>query len=555
MCKYRELLAGFFLYRHVIAQEHFRRMFRIMFRHLITVPGFSSAPKDIAAGIVVFLVALPLCLGIALASNAPLLSGLISGIIGGTLLVLFSGSELSVSGPAAGLAAVVASAIHTLGSFETFLAAVCISGLLQVGFGIVRGGIIGEFVPNSVIRGMLAAIGIIIIVKQIPHLVGWDVTSAADVEMFEMSSWNAFDRIQHLGAHIEEGALVIGLVCLLFLILWEMPFRKRISGTKLIPGPLLAVVLGTILNEVFAAVSSPLAMATGSPHMVQIPLLSEGARLLTTPNLGALLTSTQVWFTALTIAVIGSIETLLSIEASDKLDPQKRISDTNRELIAQGIANTTCGLVGGLPVTSVIVRSSTNIYAGARTRLSSLVHGILLALAVLAIPEFMNHIPITSLAAILITVGYKLTSLQIIRESWERGWDQFIPFGATIVAVVATDLLTGIVLGTIVSMYWVIRANRFSAITVHNENNLWTITFNKDASFINRSELKQALRNIPDNVSVVIDASRASVVDHDIYDTIGEFAQAATYRGITVEYNRLFGKRNNTTLRRDSGRH
>ncbi len=512
-------------------------------KNLVSLPKFTYAQADISAGVVVFLVALPLCMGIALASGAPVISGLVAGVVGGIVIAFFSGSELSVSGPAAGLAAVVSSAIASLGSFEIFLVSVVIAGLLQVIIGFLRAGFLAEFVPNSVIRGMLAGIGLVIIIKQVPHLLGWDDTPDVVETSVHLFDGHFLEDLIPQSAGIEAGAMLIGLVCLTFLVVWDMPFRKRLSWTAFIPGPLVAVILGTMLNEVLLATTHKLGLEHGTQHLVQIPLLSAGAQLLTYPDFGALFSSSTVWVTAVTIAVVASIETLLCIEATDKLDPMKRISDPNRELVAQGIGNTLSGLLGGLPITSVIVRSSTNIYSGGKTRLSTLVHGLLILGSVLLIPEILNRVPLTCLAAILILIGYKLTSLQIIRESWERGADQFVPFGATILAVVFTDLLTGIGLGLALSFFWVVRANRHVAISTQVNEQQWIIQFLKDVSFVNKSELKRTLQNVPDNVRVVFDGTRASVIDHDIYEIIGEFAQAATYRGISVEYVNLFGKR------------
>lgn len=312
---------------------------------------------------------------------------------------------------------------------------------------------------------------------------------------------------------------------------------------KLIPSSLIVVTVGTLLNEFLNSIGSPLGILPGAGHLVDIPLLSKGASFFSSPDFSILISNPSVWVTALTIAVIASVETLLCIEATEKLDPEKRFCDNDRELIAQGIGNTLSGLIGGLPITSVIVRTSTNVYAGAKTRLGALVHGVLILLAVVVLPELLNRIPIACLAAVLVMVGYKLTSIQIIRESWEHGIDQFLPFTVTIIGIVFTDLLVGIGLGLASSMYWVVKANRFVAISTVVQDNLWLIRFNKDASFINKSELKRILRKIPENANVIFDATRASVVDHDIYDTIGEFAQASTYRNVSVEYRNLFGKR------------
>jgi len=474
-----------------------------------------------------------------------MMSGLIAGIIGGTVIAFFSGSELSVSGPAAGLAVIVLGAIESLGSFEIFLVAVVLAGILQFILGVIKAGIIGEYVPNSVIRGMLAGIGVVIIVKQIPHLLGWDADAELDEAVFhfpgieDMTPWAPI-----VGAfqHVELGPMIIGLSCLAFLFLWDTPLRKRIEWTKLLPGPLIAVVLGVVLNQLFVFGAPELAIAGGTSHLVNIPTDTSLMGMVTTPDLAGL-SRTDVWIAAVTIALVASVETLLSVEATDKLDPQKRLADTNKELRAQGIGNTLSGLIGGLPITAVIVRSSTNVYAGGKTRLSAIVHGVLLVVCVILIPDILNLIPLAALAAVLISVGYKLTSLSVIRESWEHGIDQFLPFGVTILAIVFTDLLTGIGIGLLTSLFWVIRTNHHSSFSVVNEGDWWMIRFNKDASFVNKSELKKALRELPDNVKLIINGTRANIIDHDIYDTLGEFAQGAEFRNITIEYRDVFGKR------------
>ena len=518
------------------------RILQVM-RTFITMPSFRHLQNDALSGVVVFLVALPLCMGIALASGAPVMSGLIAGIIGGLVISVFSASDLSVSGPAAGLTAVVLSGIATLGSFEAFLAAIVVAGLLQICLGFLRLGSLTEFIPNGVIRGMLAGIGVVIIYKQVEHLLGWDKIPMMDGKPTHVMDGRLLvDFLPH-PATVDVGVLLIGLLCLAMLIVMDQKFVKSFKAMKLIPSSLIVVTVGTVFNELLVYAGSPLGIEHGSGHLVDIPLLSQNASFFTSPDFSVLLTNPAVWITAVTIAVIASVETLLCIEATEKIDPEKRFCDNDRELIAQGIGNTLSGLIGGLPITSVIVRTSTNVYAGAKTRLSALVHGLLLLAAVVVIPELLNRVPIACLAAVLIMVGYKLTSLQIIRESWEHGIDQFLPFTVTIIGIVFTDLLVGIGLGLLSSMYWVVKANRFVAISTVVQDNHWLIRFNKDASFINKSELKRIMRRIPENVTVIFDATRASVVDHDIYDTIGEFAQASTYRNVHVEYINLFGKR------------
>jgi MFS superfamily sulfate permease-like transporter len=507
----------------------------------ITPPNFGSAGRDIPAGIVVFLVALPLCLGIALASGAPLMSGIMAGIVGGTIVAMFSGSELSVSGPAAGLAVVVLHAIQSLGSFEVFLCAVVIAGLLQILLGIVRAGVIGDFVPASVIRGMLAAIGVMIILKQIPHAVGWDIEGEMDEEIIQPFHHSPIEHLGNIFDNITVGAMIISASCLALLLLWDSSFMKKRSWTKLIPGPLLAVILGMVMNEIFTMSGSPLMLTHESGHLVQLPVGASLSSMIVLPNFSQIF-SPDVLMVAITIALIGSVESLLSIEAADQLDPEKRISNTNRELVAQGIGNTVSGLLGGLPITSVIVRSSTNVYAGGRTRLATFTHGFMLLVCVLAIPMLLNHIPLAALAAILISVGYKLTSVKVIREMWQHGWQQFVLFAVTLVAIVATDLLIGIGIGLAIGVTYIIRTNMIKSVVLVHDGAHYLVRFNKDMSFVNKSELKQHLRSIPDRSEVIIDGTKIQFIDHDIYELIGEFASGAPYRDITVEYRHVFGK-------------
>ncbi|MGA0833051.1 MAG: SulP family inorganic anion transporter [Candidatus Kapaibacteriota bacterium] len=481
------------------------------------LPSFRYATSDILAGIVVFLVALPLCLGIALASGAPLMSGLIAGIIGGTILALFSDSELSVSGPAAGLAVVVLGAINTLGGFQTFLAAVVVAGVIQIILGWVKAGVLAEYVPNSVIRGMLAGIGVVIILKQVRHLIGW----SNDI--------------------IDPGSAIVGGTCLTVLLVWDLPIGPMRSLSKKIPGPLVAVGLGTLLSQALHLVAPAWAISD-TAAFVQIPTDVTLFSMVTLPSMAAFAIP-QVWLSGAAIALIASIETLMSIEATDKLDPLKRISDSNQELRAQGIGNVVSGLVGGLPLTAVIIRSSTNVYAGGMTRLSAMIQGLLILISILLVPEILNLIPLAALAAVLVSVGYKLTSLTVLRNAMRHGLDQSLPFIATIIAVVLTDLLTGIGIGLLVSMFWVIRNNLHSAVSLEENNGRWIVRLNKDALFVNKSELKRALRSIPSDAQVTIDGTLARMIDRDIYETIQEFAEGAEYRSITVDYVNVFGKR------------
>ncbi len=513
-------------------------------RHF-SLPTFESARRDVPAGIVVFLVALPLCLGIALASGAPLFSGVIAGVVAGLVVSLLSGSELSVSGPAAGLAVIVAAAIQELGSFEVFTVAVLLAGLIQLGLGAVRAGVIGDYVPNSVIKGMLAAIGIVIVLKQIPHALGDDRDFIGD-EAFVQSQTdqlNTFSEMAVAFVSPSAGAVAISLVALALLVLWERPFIKQHRWLGLVPGPLLAVFVGTLMNESFG-VLAPDWQLTTTNHLVTLPVATTPAEFLgffALPDFAAVL-RVDVWIAAVTMALVGSIETLLCIEATDQLDPEKRISDTNRELRAQGVGNALSGLLGGLPITSVIVRSSANVYAGARTRLSAFVHGLVMLAAVALLASILNRIPLAALASILLVVGYKLASHKIVMEMWRKGGTQFIPFFVTVVAIVFSDLLTGIAIGLMTGVFFVMRSNHHSAIAVVNDGESWLMRFNKDMSFVNKAELKRRLRKIPDRAHLIVDGTKALYVDRDIYETVREFETGASFRGITLEFHNFHDK-------------
>jgi MFS superfamily sulfate permease-like transporter len=503
----------------------------------------SNLRYDLPASLVVFLVAVPLCLGIALASNAPLFSGIIAGIVGGIVIGILSGSEISVSGPAAGLAVIVATSIEKLGSFEVFLVAVCLSGIIQLVLGYLRAGIIGNYFPSSVITGMLTAIGIVIILKQVPHAVGWDKDYEGDFGFFESDS-NTFLTLFYSLRAVQPAALVIMVVSLSLLAIWETPKIKKHKVLKLIPAPLLVVMLGIFINELFKSFAPELALTSQEGHLVTIPAvpISELPNHLSSPDFSALLKK-DVYIVALTLAIVGSLETLLSIEAADKLDPFKRISDTHRELRAQGIGNFVSGLLGGLPITAVIVRSSANVYAGARTRTSTITHGLLLLFSVLLIPELLNLIPLSSLACILIMVGYKLAHYGLFVRMYQSGRDVFLPFIVTVLAVVFTDLLIGIAIGSMVGLFFVLRANHHSATILVNDGDMYLLKFNKDMSFVNKAELKAALSHIPDNARLYIDGTRAMFIDHDIYDIINDFQSSASLRGIQVELKNFHGKK------------
>lgn len=496
---------------------------------------FQHAAADIPSAIVVFLVALPLCLGVALGSSAPLFSGIIAGIIGGLVIGSLSGSSLSVSGPAAGLTAVVALAIGKMPVFEAFLLSVVIAGFLQVLFGFLRAGILGDYVPNAVIRGMLAAIGIILILKQVPHLVGYDKDFQGDEAFFQIDRKNTFSELVYSLNYLSPGAIIIGVVSLGILGLWNLPFFKHKKIFTYIPAPLVVVASGILFSGLLGKISGPFALA--SNHLVNLPVmegLSSASDLLRFPrweHLGRM----DVWVTGLTIALVASLETLLSIEAIDKLDPYNRRTPTNRELKAQGIGNMVSGLLGGLPITSVIVRSSANVNAGAKSRLSTMLHGLFLLLSVLFIPGLLNLIPLSALAAILIATGYKLAKPTLFREFHRKGWDQLVPFVVTIVAILLTDLLIGILIGIGVSLFFLIRSNFRSAVMIVHDDNKYLVRFRKDVSFLNKPIVKEKLEAVPADSYVLIDMTRADFIDKDVIDVVNEFLHHAHLKNIRVE--------------------
>lgn len=491
---------------------------------------------DGPAGTVVFLVALPLCLGIALASGAPLFSGITAGIIGGIVISVLSGSNTSVSGPAAGLAVIVAQAIQDLGSYNVFLCAVVVAGAIQLAMGVVRLGVIGDYCPNAVIKGMLAAIGLVITLKQIPHALGYDRDFIGDLAFKEDGGNTLSDLVVSL-TQVNPGSLLIAVCGLAVLLTWDR-LPKGMTLTRLlriVPAPLIVVVLGISLNQLLR-ISLPALYIDDPEHLVRLPVagsVAEFFALFTTPDFSAA-ARPDVWRVAVTLAIVASIETLLSLEAADRIDPYKRISPPSRELVAQGVGNMLSGLIGGLPVTSVVVRSSANVYAGARTWLSSFIHGSLLLGATMLFPSLLNLTPLASLAAILIVIGMKLSRPSLYREMYRAGLDQFIPFLVTVLAVVFTDLLTGVLIGLACGFLFVIRTNHHEAITVVRQDNCYLMRFNKDASFVNKSELRSKLRSIPTDSHLVIDGTRALYIDRDIYEVVRDFLQLAPYRRTTV---------------------
>lgn len=486
---------------------------------------FANLKSDFASGLVVFLVALPLCLGIALASGAPLFSGIISGIVGGIIVGYLSQSHLSVSGPAAGLTAIVLTAITDLGSFNSFLLAVFIAGIIQLILGFIKAGTISNYFPNNVIEGMLAGIGLIIILKQIPHAVGYDPDFEGDESFFQLNGQNSFSELFSILNHIQLGSIIITVVSLIILILWnKIDFLKKL---KLVPAALIAVVSGILLNEIFIRTGSNLAIT--KEHLVVLPVpksLQEFQNIFVFPDFTAI-TNSKIWIVAVTIAIVASIETLLCIEASDRMDAQKRFTDTNIELKAQGIGNIISSLLGGLPMTSVVVRTSANNAAGAKSKMSSIIHGLFLLISVLAIPIILNKIPLATLAAILLLVGYKLANPKTVKHFWKKGKYQFVPFIATFIGVVFTDLLKGVALGMIISIIFVLKGNLKRAYNFRKEEyvngDIIHIDLAQEVSFLNKSAIKTTLNEIPENAKVVINASDTVYIAHDVLDLINEF--------------------------------
>lgn len=499
---------------------------------------FSNLKSDFASGLVVFLVALPLCLGIALASGAPLFAGIISGVVGGIIVGYLSQSHLSVTGPAAGLTAIVLVAITDLGAFNIFLLAGLIAGCIQLILGFVKAGSISNYFPNNVIEGMLAGIGVIIFLKQIPHAVGLDKDYFGDLSFFQEDGKNTFSELIGVFQDMQIGSLIITLVSLSILIVWNR--IKFLQKIKLVPAALVAVLVGILLNEFFMYSNN--GFAVSADHLVKLPVpqnLDELAAIFLFPDFTAI-TNSKVWIVGVTIAIVASIETLLCIEAADRMDAQKRYTDTNVELKAQGLGNIISSLLGGLPMTSVVVRTSANNNAGAKSKMSAIIHGILLLISVLAIPTLLNKIPLATLAAILLLVGYKLANPKIIKHFYEKGKYQFVPFIATFVAVVFTDLLKGVLLGMIISIIFVLKGNlkrayRFRKEEYH-DGDIIHIDLAQEVSFLNKASIKQTLKDIPENSKVIINAEDTVYIAHDVLDLIDEFKNIrAVDEGISVE--------------------
>ncbi|MGV3641842.1 MAG: SulP family inorganic anion transporter [Adhaeribacter sp.] len=494
--------------------------------------------KDIPAGLVVFLVALPLCLGIALASGAPLFAGIITGIVGGVVVSWLSGSQLSVSGPAAGLTVIILNGLETLGSFESLLLAGLIAGMLQLVLGFLKAGIIGLYFPSSVIKGMLAAIGLILILKQIPHFLGADEDFFGEMSFLQSDGRTTFSEIGYAFSHIEMGAMVVGAISLLVLILWETKALKRFSFFKLVPGALVVVVGSIFINHAFNLFKPEWFIA--SSHMVNLPILASPGQIVQELRLPDFtqITNPSVYLVAFTIAIIASLETLLSVEAVDKLDPHKRNTPPNRELKAQGVGNMLASILGGLPMTAVIVRSSANVNSGGQTKVSSFVHGLLLLASVFLLAPYINQVPLSALAAVLLMVGFKLTKPVLYRTQWKLGSEQFIPFIVTILAILFTDLLKGICVGLVIGVFYILKANYKSPYFFHREDHLEKdiirIQLSENVSFLNKASIVLTLDHLPDNCKVIIDGSNSTFIDYDVLEAIQDFKLTAHERNITV---------------------
>lgn len=492
---------------------------------------------DFTAGLVVFLVALPLCLGVALASGAPLFSGIITGIVGGLLVSRLSGSELMVSGPAAGLTAIVLAAITELGSFNVFLSAVVLAGLMQIALRFARAGIIAYYFPSSVIKGMLAGIGVILILKQIPYALGLGIEVFESTGFLQPDGHTTFSAVFGAVGHVQPGALAISVLSLAILVLWDRPAMRPVK--RALPAPLVLVVLGVALNAAFHAVAP--ALAIPSLGLVSLPVpqnVNDFLGQLAFPDFSQIGTK-AVWTVAMTLALVASLETLLSLEATDKLDPYRRTASADREVLAQGIGNTIAGLLGGLPMTGVIVRSATNVDAGGRTRWSSFFHGVFLLGAVAAIPRLLNLIPLATLAAILLYTGFKLAHPRMLREAYRIGWSYLIPFVVTVGAILLTDLLIGIGVGVVVGTFFILRNNFRTPFFYHRsetaDHRTVRITLSEDVSFLNKASILQLLNELPKGTTVIVDGTRSQHIDYDVLEILHDFAASAETRGVTLQ--------------------
>ncbi len=500
---------------------------------------FKYLKNDLPASIVVFFVALPLCLGIALASGAPLFSGVIAGIIGGIVVGAVSGSKIGVSGPAAGLAAIVLTAIGALGGFENFLLAVVLGGVIQIVFGILKAGIIGYYFPSSVIKGMLTGIGIIIILKQIPHFFGYDPDPEGDFAFFQVDGENTFSEILQTFNNISIGATLVAVIGLGVLLLWSNVLSKKGKIFQLVQGPLVAVVFGIIFYNLTKDSSL---WGISSDHLVNVPVPTDASSFLAQfsfPNFGAI-TNPQIWITAFTIALVASLETLLCVEATDKLDPDKGVTPTNRELLAQGTGNIISGMIGGLPITQVIVRSSANIQSGGKTKMSAIIHGLLLLTSVILIPRLLNMIPLSVLAAILFIVGFKLAKPALFKTMYNLGWKQFVPFIVTVLGIVFTDLLIGIGLGLAVGIVVILIKSYQNSHFLHiedqsNGKHRIKMTLAEEVTFFNKGAILIELDSLPRDTYLELDVRKTRYLDNDIIEILDDFAFKAKERNIDIK--------------------
>lgn len=500
---------------------------------------FKSIKNDLPASIVVFFVALPLCLGIALASGAPLFSGLIAGIIGGIVVGLLSGSKIGVSGPAAGLAAIVLTAIGSLGGYQNFLVAVVLGGVIQLVFGLLKAGIIGYYFPSSVIKGMLTGIGIIIILKQIPHFFGYDANPEGDFAFFQIDGENTFSEIFKSLNNISLGSTIIGFIGLGILLLWSNILSKKGKFFQLVQGPLVAVVSGIVY---FFVTESSAKFGISAAHLVSVPVPNDFDSFLgqfSFPNF-AVITRADVWVVAFTIALVASLETLLCVEATDKLDPDKNVTPTNRELLAQGTGNIISGLIGGLPITQVIVRSSANIQSGGKSKMSAIIHGFLLLISVILIPTLLNKIPLSVLASVLLIVGYKLAKPSLFKKMYDLGWKQFIPFTVTVLGIVFIDLLYGIALGLLVGIIVILiksfqNSHFLNIEDKSNGKHKIKMTLAEEVTFFNKGAILKELDSLPRDSYLELDVRKTRYLDNDIIEILEDFAFKAKERNIDIK--------------------
>ncbi len=500
---------------------------------------FKTLKNDLPASVVVFFVALPLCLGIALASGAPLFSGLIAGIIGGIVVGGLSGSKIGVSGPAAGLAAIVLTAIGALGGYQNFLLAVVLGGIIQIVFGILKAGVIGYYFPSSVIKGMLTGIGIIIILKQIPHFFGYDADPEGDFAFFQVDGQNTFSEIFMALNNISLGSTLIAVIGLGVLLLWDKVLTKKSKIFQIIQGPLVAVILG-ILFFVFTKDNETFKIS--AKHLVSVPIPEDAASFLAQfsfPNFGAI-TNPEIWITAFTIALVASLETLLCVEATDKLDPDKNVTPTNRELLAQGTGNIISGLIGGLPITQVIVRSSANIQSGGKSKMSAIIHGFLLLISVILIPKLLNMVPLSVLAAILFIVGFKLAKPALFKKMYDLGWKQSVPFFVTVFGIVFTDLLMGIGLGLAVGIVVILLKSYQNSHFLHIEDNSngkhrIKMTLAEEVTFFNKGAILKELDSLPRDTYLELDLLKTRYLDNDIIEILEDFSIKAKERNIDIK--------------------